>query len=137
MSDTRTITMHWTGGLRFEGRRDGGPVFLFDGDAQAGPSPVDALLGAAAACSGIDVVSILEKMREPFTAVEVQAEGTRSAEHPKRITHLTLTYLVTGTGLDAAKVRRAAELSVEKYCSVLQTFSKETVLVWRTELRTP
>lgn len=137
MSDTRTITMHWTGGLRFEGCRDGGPTFLFDGDATAGPSPVDALLGAAAACSGIDVVSILEKMREPFTGVEVQAEGTRNAEHPKRITHLTLTYIVTGTGLDAAKVQRAAELSVEKYCSVLQTFSKETVLVWRTALRTP
>lgn len=137
MSDTRTITMHWTGGLRFEGSREGGPVFLFDGDAAAGPSPVDALLGAAAACSGIDVVSILEKMREPFSGVEVQAEGTRNAEHPKRITHLTLTYLVTGTGLDAAKVYRAAELSVEKYCSVLQTFSKDTVLVWRTELRTP
>jgi putative redox protein len=134
MADMRTIEMTWAGGLQFTGGRDGGPALMLDGDAKAAPSPVDALVASAAACSGIDIVAILEKMREPLTALTVRTIGTRAEDHPKRITRLQLTYVATGKGLDPAKVRRAAELSTEKYCSVLQSFAKDTEIVWDVEV---
>src|SRR6185369_11951455 len=63
----------WRGEQRFEtGRASGGPTTVFDGAAKAGQSPVDALLSALAACSGIDVVEILEKRRTPASRVEVE-----------------------------------------------------------------
>jgi len=130
MADMQPIQMTWTGGMKFEGGKVGGPSFVLDGDAAVAPSPVDALVAAVAACSGIDVVAILEKMQQPLKALVVHARATRADEYPKRLTKMHLTYEATGTGLDLAKVRRAAELSTTKYCSVMQSLAKDTDVEW-------
>lgn len=118
----RNAELRWTGQLAFEGgNRDGGPRIAIDGDSVAGPSPVVTLLLAAGACAGADVASILEKMKVQLTSFRVEVRGRRNAEYPRRYNHLWLTFILKGTGLTEVNTRRAVELSVEKYCSVLLT----------------
>ena len=117
------VSLRWLGpGLEFEGGRDDGPTMVLDGNGIAAPSPVQLLLISLGGCSGADVVEILGKMRVPLEALTVRIEGDRVAEPPRRFTRIKLTYVTRG--LDAAhedKLRRAVELSHEKYCSVLHT----------------
>lgn len=134
MAAMRPIEMVWESGQQFTGGREGGPSLTLDGDSRTAASPVDALVAAAATCTGIDVVLILEKMRQPFTALAIRVQGTRADETPKRLTRLELVYVVTGRGLDAAKVARAAELSTEKYCSVMQSLAPDIATHWSIEL---
>ena len=71
-----------------------------------------------AACSGLDVVSILEKMRKTLRTLRIEVEAIRRDEHPRIYTDLTLVYYLDGPDLDAQSVERAIELSQDKYCSV-------------------
>lgn len=134
MANTREVELTWSGGLRFDGGRVGGPSVTLDGDGTAGPSPVETLLLAAAGCTAADVVLILEKMRQPLVGLDVRAVGTRREEDPKRVTALRLVYRVRGTGLDMTKVRRAVELSLETYCSVLHSLAPDITIGWDLEL---
>jgi putative redox protein len=116
-------TVRWTRDLEFRADFPGGesiglasvPAGRHPGP---GPSPMEAVQAALAACSGIDVVSILGKMRRPLTALRVEVEATRRAEEPRIYTRLVLVYHVDGPDLDAAAVGRAVSLSQDKYCSV-------------------
>jgi putative redox protein len=135
MADVKHVTMRWRDGMEWEGGRPGGPMLLLDGKAKAGASPVEALLAAGAACSGIDVVDICAKMREPLTALEVRMEGTRAEEHPRRFVAIRMVFVASGDGLDATKVRRAVELSTTKYCSVMLTLAPDVAVTWDVELR--
>jgi putative redox protein len=110
--------MQWVGGHAFEGGRAGGPQIVLDGKAARGPSPVDSLLLALIACTGYDIVDILEKRRTPIEAMSIAGEGVRHDGVPARITHITLTYDITGAGIEQVHAERAVELAVTKYCSV-------------------
>jgi putative redox protein len=123
MSSTRTIALTWTEGLRFEGGAEGGPVVTIDGDGRAGPSPMQTLLLALAGCSGSDVVSILVKMRAGLSACRVEVTGTRRDEEPRRYIAVHLVYRLAGAALDEARARRAIDLSLEKYCSVMHSLA--------------
>jgi putative redox protein len=82
-------------------------------------SPKELLLQAMASCSGMDVVSVLEKMREPLEDCSISVDGTQDEEAtPKVFTECTLNYSVTGAGLNPAKAARAVFLSLTKYCGV-------------------
>jgi putative redox protein len=80
-------------------------------------SPMEAVLMAAGGCSGIDIVSILEKMRQPLAGLEIIVSGQRREDYPKYFQSILIKYILRGN-LDADKVERAIELSLEKYCSV-------------------
>jgi putative redox protein len=108
----------WIGGHAFEGGRPGGPTIILDGDAQRGPSPVDTLLLALAACTGYDIVDIMEKRRTPLESLRIGVHGDRFDGVPGRVTRVLLTYDVAGAGVEQAHVERAVELAVIKYCSV-------------------
>ncbi|MDD2282047.1 MAG: OsmC family protein [Eubacteriales bacterium] len=82
-----------------------------------GVSPMEAVLMAAGGCSGIDIVSILEKMRQPLEGLEIIVSGQRRENYPKYFQDIFIKYVLTGR-LDADKVQRAIDLSLEKYCSV-------------------
>jgi len=89
-----------------------------DPDTQAdGQSPMQAVLSAVAGCSSIDVVEILQKMRQPLEHLVVEAKGKRRDEIPRVFTSITLHYKLYGD-LKEKKVEEALELSVHKYCSV-------------------
>jgi putative redox protein len=117
--------MHWTRDLQFEGSGVGRPPILVDGDAQAATSPVELLLLAAATCSAADVVIILRKQRVALAALDVTVRGTRRETDPRRYTAMAFHFAVRGEGADETKVRRAIDLSLEKYCSVVASLAPD------------
>jgi putative redox protein len=126
--EIKHVTMDWEAGLRFRGGTAGGPAITIDGDNAAAPGPMTTLLAALAACTGSDLVLIMEKMRVAFTACRVAVQGTRREEEPRRYVAIHLEFIVSGDGLDEAKVRRAAALSLEKYCSVAHSIAPDIAL---------
>jgi putative redox protein len=121
----RYAVLDWTSGHTFTGGKPEGPTIILDGGGVAGPSPVVALLVAAGACSGIDVVSILEKGKVRLTRCHIEVRGRQREESPKRFLAVHLIFRLAGEGLTEANTQRAAELSVTKYCSVVQTFNPD------------
>jgi len=85
--------------------------------------PMEGVLLSAAGCSTIDIVMILEKMRQPLESIEVQVEGTRREEIPRIFTHMHLHYILKGD-LKDKKVKEAVNLSIDKYCSVVIMLAK-------------
>ena len=121
----RVVELTWRGGMRFEGGVPGGPPVMTDADVVEGPGPMHQLLLAVASCSGADVVSILEKMRVTLGDFRMEVRGTRRAEIPRRYVDIHLTYHISGEGIDEAKARRAIDLSIERYCSVMHSLAPD------------
>lgn len=122
MASKRAV-LRWTGeGEVFRGGVPGGVDILVDGDGRLGPSPMDALLLSLGGCMGADVLMILRKGRVPVTGLEVEVEGERPDEPPRRFLSLRLEYRVEGPGPEHdARLERAVALSRDKYCSVIHT----------------
>lgn len=128
----KSVSVSWIGDMTFDAVMGGHHVIL-DVPAPAGhdrgPSPTLLLLAGVAGCTAIDVVSILKKARQPLEHLTVRAEGVRVEGHPRRFERITVTYEVTGPGLDPKAVQRAVDLSEEKYCSVAATVREHTDIV--------
>ena len=108
-------------GMRFRAAADGEAEVLFDaGDpgSRRGPSPMQAVLLAAMACTASDVVSILQKQRVAFASLEIEAEAERAKDPPRVFTKVRMHFRVRGKDLRDSAVKRAIDLSSEKYCSV-------------------
>ena len=133
-SNLRFATLNWAHGLVFEGGAPDGPAIVVDGDGGAGPSPMVTLLLAAAACSGSDVVLILEKMRAGLSGLRIEVRGTRRDEDPKRYTALHFNFHLRGARLEEARARRAIDLSIDKYCSVLHTLAPDIAITYDLQL---
>jgi len=97
----------------------------------SGPSPMEAVEGAVAACTGMDLVLILRKMRKTIDSLRVEVIPTRRKEHPRVFTHLELVYHVAGPDLDEASVSRAVHLSQEQYCSVAAMLRPNVEMTYR------
>jgi len=106
----------WTTGLSFSGRADSGFEMQL-GAGQEGFRPMELIALGLIGCTGMDVISILEKKRQVITDFEVKVHLDRASDHPKVFTHACMEYLVTGHGVEEAAVRRAIELSATRYCS--------------------
>lgn len=130
MKADREVRLSWTGsGLVFDGGAVAGPQLVVDGDSATGPSPMDLVLTAVAACMAIDVKVILEKGRVPFDALDVTARGERREHPPRHYNALQLVFRVTGVPPGKrSRVERAVELSREKYCSVLFSLRQDLEL---------
>lgn len=89
-----------------------------------GPSPMELVLLGTGGCSAYDVVHILEKGREAVEDVVVELDAERAETEPKVFTRIHMHYIVKGKKLSPDKVRRAIELSVEKYCSASAMMAK-------------
>jgi putative redox protein len=126
---TATIRASWSGERRWDTGRPGGPVARLDGSAETGQSPVDALLSSLAACSGIDVVDILEKRRTPVERLTIDVHAERREEIPRRVERMTIAYNVDGAGIEAVHAERAVQLAFEKYCSVAATLASDVEVV--------
>ena len=115
----REVEVEWQGGGAFSGSNGtGGRVLMGRIGEQAGLSPMELVLAALGGCTGVDVVSILEKKRQPLKEFRVQVRGKRSQTHPRIYTEIEVKYLLWGERLDEQAVRQAIALSEEKYCSV-------------------
>lgn len=127
MKADKEVRLSWTGsGLVFDGGPAAGPQLVVDGDSATGPSPMDLVLTAVAACMAIDVKVILEKGRVPFDSLDVTARGERREDPPRHYRAAQLVFSVTGVPPGSrSKVERAVELSREKYCSVLFSLRRD------------
>lgn len=112
----------WVGpGLRLVGEA-GGPAIVVDHTMpdedrdDTGPHPVQLLLIGLCGCTGMDVVSILQKKRQPVAGLQVKATAERAEEHPRVYTKIQLEFVVTGEDVDPEAVARSIELSQTKYC---------------------
>ena len=123
----------WTEQLRFAGTGNAGHTILTDGDSKAGNSPMELVLIALCGCTAYDVVSILGKKREPFTAVEVSAEAEKAAQPPRVYTSIKLLYRVAGK-VSRKSVEDAVRLSEEKYCSVSAMLNKTATITYQIKL---
>jgi putative redox protein len=114
--------------MAFEATPPTGNRFVLDahpesGGHNQGPTPVEALLASVAACSAMDVISILEKKKQVVTSYRIEADGERGpqGQYPRPFLSMTVRHILKGENLDPVAVARAVQLSDEKYCTVLST----------------
>jgi putative redox protein len=117
-----TTRASWTGDLHFVCKADSGHTTEMDvpmtiGGGSSAPTPTETTLMALAACSGVDVISILTKMKCPPTSLEVRADAERGEKHPRVFTHIRLMFVVTGD-VPEKNLQRAIQLSAKTYCSI-------------------
>ncbi len=110
-------------GVTFSGLTGSGHWVMMDGPTQFGGSdaairPKELLLLSLAGCTGSDVASILDKMREPYTRFEVHIEAEETEQHPKVYSKIKLIYKVWGEGIKENNLQKAINLSQDIYCGV-------------------
>ena len=115
------VVVNWKGKMSFEGVSDSGFVQKLDSDTSVGGDnsaarPMEFIMIGLAGCTGMDVISILQKKKQPVKDFRVQVHAPRADEHPKVVTNAVIEYLVTGRDVDESALLRAIELSAEKYC---------------------
>jgi putative redox protein len=150
--DLTKVTLTWHGDSRFVGLGgSGAPVLINFGPGETaagvpspaapggrpegspmGPMPTELLLIATGACTGLDVISILQKKRVAFTGLEIEVTGQRAEEHPKYFTEVEVVYRLRAEPDAQAGLERAAELSMDRYCSVGHSLRARPT--WRCEV---
>jgi putative redox protein len=115
----RAVTLVYRGGETFAGKTGTGRDYVF-GDllAKNEYSPVESVVASLAGCSGMDVISILQKKRQVVDRYEVEVKALQRAEYPQVLTEVDVVHVVEGPVLLEHAVRRAIELSATKYCPV-------------------
>lgn len=127
----------WNSGQQFTGTNASGHETVFDGNRQAGASPVEILLEALGACAGIDVVVILEKSRTPAQRLEITLEGNRHDPEPRYYSDAIVRFDIWGEGIRPETVTRAINLSFTKYCSVYHSLRGDLKLQPEFRLHAP
>lgn len=112
----------WVDGAMFVGESGSGHTLVMDGPPEAGGRnmgvrPMETVLIGLGGCASYDVVSILKKARQDIRDVHVQLEAERAETEPKVFARIHLHFVVSGKNLKETQVKRAVELSAEKYCS--------------------
>jgi putative redox protein len=122
----------WVTAHQFVSEQEGQQISM-DGNLQNGMSPKALLLAGVAGCSGVDVVDILQKMRVPFSQLEVIASAEQTDTHPRVFTAVDLLYRLDHVPEDEEKVRKAIDLSLEKYCGVAAMLRKNSPITYQLE----
>jgi putative redox protein len=128
LAEQTRAKLDWQSGLRFSAEPGSGHGLTVDSVARpghAGPGPMELMLISIAGCTAMDIVSILEKMRQPLSGLDVEIVGDRAEQHPKRFTGIAIVYHVRGHGLAREKVERAVELSHSTYCSAVASLRED------------
>lgn len=140
MPTVQTATVKHMENMAFTGTAGSGHVVWMDADGSAGGEnggfrPTEMLLMGLGGCTGMDVISMLRKMRQDVTEYRIEVSGAKRDEHPRIFTDITVEHVVTGHGLDPAMVERAVRLSKEKYCSASAMLSQTARVAhtWRVE----
>jgi putative redox protein len=122
----------WIDAFRFAAQSSSSHAMVVDGDKQTASSPMELVLIGLCGCTGYDVVSILQKKREPLASLEVRAHAERAASPPSVYTEIKLIYRVGGK-VSRKAVEDAVRLSEEKYCSVAAMLSKTAKIAYTIE----
>ncbi len=123
MGTTNHITTKWLGGMAFETNNTSGNSFkIEDADESDGLRPKSLMLSALAGCSGLDVASLIKKMKLDVDTFQIDTIANLTDEHPKYYDAVIVEYHFYGNNLNEKKLQRAVDLSVEKYCGVFEMF---------------
>ncbi len=116
------VTVKWLGNMAFEGEVSGHKITIdaesHVGGEDKGARPKPLMLPALGGCTGMDVISILRKMRVDVTGLNVVVDAEITKEHPKYYHTMHVVYEFTGNDLPLEKLRKAVKLSEERYCGV-------------------
>ena len=121
------VTTHWQGDLIFESDNPSGKSVIMDTNIEGqserfGLSPKAMMLSSLVGCSGLDVISILNKMKVLVDDFKMEASGELTDQHPKYYHTVTLDYHFYGKDLNEKKIEKAVNLSIERYCGVYEMF---------------
>lgn len=123
-----SIQINWKEGMTFEAEVEGYSIVIdakeSHGGSGNGPRPKPLMMVSLAGCTGMDVVSLLKKMRVDFERLSVKVEGELTEEHPKHYTGMHIIYEFKGNDLPMDKLEKAISLSQEKYCGVSASYKK-------------
>jgi putative redox protein len=130
------VKVKWVEGKEFVGTDSTRHSLVMSSSKEGtGLKPSDLLLLGLGGCTGIDVISILEKARQKVTGLEITVTGEQEPEPPWAFRHIEVKYLLRGKGLKEEAVRRAIQLSEEKHCSVEATISGVAEIVSSFQVR--
>ncbi|WP_028300877.1 OsmC family protein [Oceanospirillum beijerinckii] len=115
-------TVKWTDGVQFVAESGSGHAIIVDGapdngGRNTGPRPMELLLMGLGSCSSFDVLTILQKSRQDVVDCKAEVEAERADSVPAVFTKIHLHFVITGRNLKESQVKRAVEMSAEKYCS--------------------
>jgi putative redox protein len=113
----------YTSGLQFVGGASSGHAIVMDGDTgfggnNTGLRPMELLLVSLGGCTGMDVISIMKKKQQDVTGFEININGQKAENHPKKFTDITIEYIVRGRGISEEALKKSIDLSMNKYCSI-------------------
>lgn len=123
-----SISLSWVDGMSFEADVAGYKISIDSdpefGGQHRGPKPKPLMMVALAGCTGMDLVSLLNKMRVEYESLNILVEGDLTEEHPKHFVKMKVIYEIKGNHIDPAKVEKAVNMSKEKYCGVSHSYKQ-------------
>lgn len=123
-----TINLEWKDGMSFEADVAGFKIAIDSdpefGGQEKGPKPKPLMMVALAGCTGMDVVSLMNKMRINYDSLNIIIEGDLTEEHPKHFTKMKVIYEISGQDIDLKKVEKAVLMSKDKYCGVSYSYKQ-------------
>jgi putative redox protein len=127
MGTTNHITTKWLGNMTFESNNPSGhsikiDIAKEDGGDSNGLRPKALMLSSLAGCSGLDVVSLMKKMKLEVDEFHIETIANLTDEHPKFYDKVVIEYHFHGSNLNEKKLQKAVDLSVERYCGVMEMF---------------
>ncbi|KAB2813725.1 OsmC family protein [Phaeocystidibacter luteus] len=126
--ETKEVIVDYTDGMSFDGHVDEYSITMDAkddvGGRGLGPTPKPLLLVSLAGCTGMDVVSLLKKMRQEYDSFQIKVTAEQTDEHPKHYHKIHIDYIFEGSSLDKDKVQKAVDLSQDKYCGVSYMLGK-------------
>ncbi len=133
-----TVNTSWKGNMLFDATVSGHQVMMdampVVGGEDKGCRPKELMLAALAGCTGMDVVSILKKMRVEFTGLNIRVEAEVTEEHPKHYDKMHVVYEFSGHDLQMEQLKKAVELSQERYCGVSFVYKKAMEVTYEIQL---
>ncbi|MPL93193.1 Protein YhfA [bioreactor metagenome] len=123
-----SVNGKWIGKMAFEAEVSGHKLIMDAPDAAGGedqgPRPKELMMAALLGCTGMDVVSILDKMRVEYDSLDIRIESELTEENPKHYSAMHIIYSFRGKDLPMDKLEKAVMLSQDKYCGVSVVYRK-------------
>ena len=135
-----SVDTAWKGNMLFDANVSGHHVMMDAiqavGGEDKGSRPKELMLAALAGCTGMDVVSMLKKMRVGFTGLNIRVEADVTEDHPKHYEKMHVIYEFTGDNLSVEQLKKAVDLSQERYCGVSFVYKKAMEITYEIKIHT-
>ena len=137
----QSVSLNWMNNMAFEANANGHKIIIDApheaGGQDLGPRPKTLMLVALGGCTGMDVVSLLKKMRVDYEKLEIIVEGNTADDHPKKFLKMKVIFNFIGNNLSLEKIQKAADLSREKYCGVSANYKSSIEIDYEINIHDP